>query len=229
MLGAGNRESSRFGMTINVYPEPKLTLLPGGGTVHIDEAVDDNGNSLVPKPTRGPNFITYGGYGGFNLFANLQYPTKNPGKKIVRFRGSTTFMLQTKVRDFQIVMPLNAHDIDTDLNGMPVMFRGMNTKPDYYEVRMSVPQSAMQHRMFQSLQSQLMTRMRLLDDQGNEIDHRGMGQNMDGTNFEFTVQFARNNRGLNRKPTKLIWEIPLESREITVPLRFTDIPLFDDN
>jgi hypothetical protein len=96
-------------------------------------------------------------------------------------------------------------------------------------VRMSIPQTSMQNQLFQTLQNQFMTRMRLLDAQGNELDHRGMGTNMDGTTFEYTVQFARNTRGMNRRPAKLIWEIPLESREITVPLRFSDIPLFDDN
>ena len=231
-LGAANREQTRFTMSMSVYPETKITVLSGGATVHLDEVVDEHGNSLIPKPSRTPGFMNYGGFGGFNLNANLQYPARNPGKRIVKFRGSTTFVMQTKVRDFEIDNPTDVHDVSTSINGMQVTFRELSAKGDFFEVRMSIPQASIGSPPFQTLGNQFQTRLRLLDAQGNELDHRGMGTNMDGTSFDFNIQFVRtlNGRaGPVRKPTRLVWAIPLESREITVPIRFNDIPLFEDN
>jgi hypothetical protein len=173
--------------------------------------------------------MSYGGYGGFSLFANLQYPAKNPGTRIVRFRANSTFLLQTKVRDFTVENPAETHDVPINISGMPVAFKELIVKPDSYEVHFSVPQTATQHPQFQALAGELQTRLRLVDARGTDLDHRGMGTIMNGTTFEFSIQFARDNRNALRRPVRLIWEIPLESREITVPIRFNDIPLFEDN
>jgi hypothetical protein len=228
VLGAGNREQTRFGINLSVYPEPKITVLSGGANVHLDEVVDDQGNSLVPK-ARAPGFMTYSGFGGFNLYAALQYPAKNPGKRIARFKGSTTFVVQTKMHDFQIENLADLHELSTNVNGMTVTFHELKINNDQCELHVGVPQSSMSNPQWANLTNQIQTRLRLLDAQGNEFAHRGMGTNIDGRSVEFTIQFGSNNGDRAHKPARLVWEIPIESREITVPIRFTDIPLFEDN
>jgi len=229
VLGAGNREQTNFGIGMSVYPEPKITVLSGGTGVQLDEVVDDRGNSLIPTRNRSPNFMRYGGFGGFNLFTALQYPAKNPGTRIVRFHGSTKFLVQTKMRDFEIDNLAELHELATTVNGIPVTFHDLKVKDDQCVLRVGMPQSSAANPQWQNIVNQIQTRLQLLDTRGNELDHRGAGMNMDGQSAEFTINFGANNGDRTRRPAKLVWEIPTESREITVPIRFTDIPLFEDN
>lgn len=48
--------------------------------------------------------------------------------------------------------------------------------------------------------------------------------------IELSLQFGQSNRpdGRSGEPAKLLWEFPLESRDVTVSFQFADLPMPGD-
>ena len=64
--------------------------------MHVEEAVDDRGNSLIAD-NRMYDGMSNGQQWMWNLTANLNYPDPaKVGKTIARFKGKIKFLIQTK-------------------------------------------------------------------------------------------------------------------------------------
>jgi hypothetical protein len=229
ILGPGQREHSNFGINMSIYPEPKITVIRGGGTVELDEVVDDHGNSLIPPGNR--RNATWGGFvgfGGWNIYAPLQYPPKNPGAKIVRFRGTTTFNVQTKVQELHIDDVLHLKPTSTSVQGIQITLQSFQKKDEGYELRVLVNQPNFASPAWQLLMEQIQFRLRILDSRGNELDHRGMSTNANANRFELSLEFGSPPGRAAREPSQLVWDIPTETKSLVVPINFTNIPLFDE-
>lgn len=230
-LGGANVAQSQFGMNLNVYAEPKITVLRTAGSVRIDEAVDDHGNSLIPAENAARNFWGgYAGVGGWALYAPMRYPQKNPGTRLVKFKGSTTFVIQTRMEKLELANVLSLHETTRTINGVAITFKELRKEGDVYRLHVRVGQSTFGGVEWQQLAEGLQTRMQLQDADGRPLDHRGMSSSGTNDALEMTLDFARSPRPDGKtqgEPSRLIWEIPIETREVNVPIEFHDLPLFD--
>jgi len=230
MLGPGQREHSNFGINMSIYPEPKITVIRGGGGIELNEVVDDHGNSLIPANNRqNGSWGGFAGFGGWNIYAPLQYPQKNPGTKIVRFRGSTSFNVQTKVQELRIDDVLHLSPTTTAVHGIQITLESFGKKDQGYELRVLVNQPNFASPEWQLLMEQIQFRLRILDSHGNELDHRGMSTSANANRLELSLEFGSGAGPAAREPSRLLWDIPTETKSLTVPIIFNDVPLFDSN
>src|SRR5581483_8863014 len=100
-LGAGRSASSDFSIAFTALAEPKLRMLRAGYAARIDQATDDNGNSLVPDEVAAQDRLRRAGFtaasgGAWTFQGRLAYPPHNPGKRIVSIKGAIDVVLQTR-------------------------------------------------------------------------------------------------------------------------------------
>ena len=231
-FGQGNGEQTQFGMNLSVYPEPKITVLRSSGSVKLDEVIDDRGHSLVP-PSVGPRTFWGGGfyYGGLSLYAPLEYPRKDPGSRIVRFKGTTSVLIQTKMQRMEIPDVMNLRETTKMINGVQVDFKEMKRNGDTYELRLKVGQANLGGPDWQQLMEGLQTRMQVVDAGGNPLDHRGMSSSGGNDGIDMTIHLGRSpgpDGRMTGEPARIVWDVPVETRELTIPIDFKDLPLFED-
>lgn len=231
-LGGANVAQSQFGLNLTVYAEPKITVLRTAGNVKIDEATDDHGNSLIAPENAARNFWGgYAGVGGWALYAPMRYPDKNPGTRIVKFKGSTTFIIQTKMQTLELQNVLALHETTRTVNGVQLTFKELKKQGDVYQLQVRLGQPSFGGAEWQQLVDGLQNRLQLQDAEGRPFDHRGMSSSGTNDSLDMTLDFARSPRPDGKtqgEASKLVWEIPLETKEVNVPIEFHDLPLFEE-
>jgi hypothetical protein len=221
-------------MNLSIYPEPKLNVLRSNGTISLDEVTDDHGNSLLPQGNGTPRMwsgFAGGGFGGWTLYAPLHYPKQNIGAKIVKFKGSTSFVVQTESQKIELNDLASLKETSRIIYGMQVTFAEMTKAKDNWQLRVHVAQPNYSGPEWQQLIEGLQARMQVQDADGNPLDHRGMSTNSNNAAVDMTLDFGRATRPDGRRggePARLVWEVPTRTRELAVPIELTDIPLFDD-
>jgi len=232
-LVAGRGEQTQFGMNFSVYSEPKLSILRSSGTIQVEQAIDDHGNSLVPsadQPARG--WGAFGGFGGWNMYAPLQYPKSNPGARIVKLRGSTGFVIQTESQTIELRDLASIGQTVKVISGMQVTFEDIKKNGDNWQLRFRVAQPNFGGPEWQQLIEGAQSRLQVLDADGNALDHRGLSTRAENATIELALDFARGNRPDGRlcgDPVRLVWVVPTRTREISVPIEFDNLPMFEGN
>lgn len=231
-LFASKAEQTQFGMQIAVYPEPKLNVLRGNGSIQVEQAIDNNGNSLLPEGAA-TNRVWGGfmGFGGWSLYAPLHYP-KNIGTRLARFKGSTAFVIQVDSQKVEIPDLANFRPTTRFIYDMPVSFDEFKKEGDAWKLHLRVNQTNFGGAAWQQFMDGVQNRLQVLDANGNVLDHRGMSTSTNNTAMDMSLDFARSNNStgqLSGDPTRLVWEVPTKTRELTVPIEFKDLPLFDEN
>jgi hypothetical protein len=228
---AGHGEQNQFGMQISVYPEPKLNVLRGSGSVQVDQAIDDRGNSLLPQGAgaRGA-WGGFMGYGGWGLFAPLHYP-KNIGSHITHFKAGTAFVIQVESQKIEMRELASFRPITRTIYNMPITLQEFKKTGDTWQLHLHISQPNFGSPDWPQLMEGVQNRLHILDADGNLLDHRGMSTNSNNSSMDMTLDFARSNGPngqLSGEPARLAWEVPTKTRQLTVPIEFNDLPLFDD-
>jgi hypothetical protein len=230
-----------FTISLTVYAEPKLRVLDYSGTLTLDEAVDEKGNSLIPPPEDGVNANVEvfgnqrdGTTSRWEVGATLHYP-KGTGRKIARLRGSTALHVQTKSATLEVPIA-GAKNVTRVLDGVRVGVKHL----DATRCDLVVHRDGRSDAEWYGVRMQLYAgHAELLDDRGqvaarnqNSLD---TDESNDGQRMDLKIRFAREpgedgskdgkKRSLS-EATKLVWEFPVEIRELSVPfeLRDLDIP-----
>ena len=240
--------SNEFMINLAVMSEPKLKVLDYSGTAKLDEAVDELGNSLLPPDDNGvpANVETYGNaHGGspaaWSVGATLAYP-KNPGKRIVKLRGSVSVEVQT--RSAKVELPIqSSRGVSLDLDGVRLKVKSV----DGARAEISVYRDGRNDADWFHLRTLLSTtEAQLVSDKGQTVARTQMGveadESDDSQRMDVRLRFSRDGeddneprlgkrmhpREANRKVpdgTKFVWEIPVETREVVVPFVFRDLPI----
>ena len=228
----GRRDQTQCGINFSVFAEPKLTIVHGGGSITVDTALDDHGNSLVSDRNRMGGFWGgFGGSGGWNLYAPLDFPRQNPGTKLTRFKATTGFVIQLESQKIEIPDLANLKQTTKQILGMQVVFEEMKKNADAWQLHVRVAQPNFADPQWQQLMDGIQNRMQVLDSDGVALDRRGMSSNANNTTIELSLEFGRSARPDGRPsgdPARLVWEVPTRTRNLTVPVEFADLPLFDD-
>jgi hypothetical protein len=213
-----------FYAKFTVFCEPRIRLLRGSLGAKIDTAVDDKGNSLLPKemPEQPLNFITSWVY---NLEGKLDYP-KEPGTKIAQLKASAKFIAQMKSETIEYADPLTSKNVTKTVAGRKIIIKEVRRTPDEYEatvtfVRGEIPQAQWEQTVFPG------NTLRLVDGDNKFILAKGFGMGGKGDESTFVFKFEKEPPRGSRigKPLKLAWEIPTETREVPLTFEFKDLPL----
>lgn len=235
--------SQEFNISLTAFAEPKLKVMDYSGAIKLEEVVDDRGNSLIPTVDNNAVAANVDVFGNtregntshWEIGATLHYP-KGVGTRIARFRASTA--LQVRTRSAVLDMPVaGARNAARTVGGLRIIvkaldanrcdlsvFRDGRNDADWYAVRMQLSAGEAQ----------------LQDDKGRVMARSQTGletdETRDGLRMELRIRFGREtpDEGERNKDAKqasaseasrLVWEFPMEIRELRVPFEFRDLPI----
>jgi hypothetical protein len=232
-LGGARTASSDFAIAVTAFAEPKLRLLRAGYMARLDQATDDKGNSLVPErglEQAGNGYTTASG-GMWSFQIKLAYPQHDAGKRIVSLKGAIDVALQTKFQTIEIGDITSARNVSKTAGGVRAVVQELKHNGEQYELSITIYPDGFAPRDWERVQQSLATPdLRLVDDRGVPFMRSGFSSSGGNDRLEATMQFVKNpwvnaaGRAMG-EPSKLLWNIPTESKEISVPFEFVDLPI----
>jgi len=210
-------------MQMMVMAEPKVKVIRFSYQPKIEEAVDNKGNSLQAANRFGSGYTSSRGI-SFNANIPLQYPD-NAGDKIATLRGSFQVTVQTRSETVEVPDILKAKDVTKSAGDLKITIKSVTKASDrQYRVDASFARGNMDQQAFYQLVQN--PTMRLLDADGHEYRYSGYSSaGGNGDTYDVKINFYRNNNNDAGEPAKLVWEVATGTQEITVPFKFTDLPL----
>ncbi len=240
-FGDPQNPSRQYSIYVQVCADPKMRIIRANQNMEVSQAADEKGNSLVVKQTG------YMGYHSGNQnpwFWELQAPLQlspDIGKRLVEFKGVAKFSVQTKTDRWEFGDPLKIKNqekkIADDSVTLTILSVGRNAQnQNSVEVRLaiSVKSKARLNLFARSDERHPLTEysvlaqsIKLLDARGRAFQNHGGGGGGGGTKWEYSFNFAqRDDQGQALgDPAKLIWDVPVEIKEVAVPVEFKDLPL----
>ena len=113
----------RVNFQIHTFAEPKARPTQYAYQPVIDEAVDENGNSMMPDATERQEHMQSTRGVSFSGSVRLRYPTTNPGKRIARVRGHIDAKVQIQGEPWEIADPLKATEQTKTFGTKKVTFK----------------------------------------------------------------------------------------------------------
>ncbi len=223
-----------FKVVLNVFPDPKLRLIPYGAKFKLDEAVDEKDISLLPDVREFPIEVSQS---ALNITATLNHPA-HIGKRLVRLRGSILVYAITKREVWEVpnILAVKAlgKTVASGDSSRRFTINGVKKNGEQYEVEVAItrqdfiaPESiSLEERQLNSyLNGETFRSARLLDAKGRHFTfytYRTAGPQ------SYTLVFTKTNLSAEdqpAQPAKLVWEVPVEFHQIAVPFEFTNLPL----
>ena len=238
---AADAVSSDFVLTFTAMAEPKLRVLRASYLAKLDEATDDRGNSLLPTDDndehdrrRGLELAYTGNHAGQWSFTARLASAKNMGTRLAVLRGSAMVQLQTRSQTLEVPNILSATNVTGSAGGMSLTVREVKKTGDRYELNVIVareagrPETGADALDWQRIQQSL-TELTLVDEQGRTLERGSFSSGGTDQSTEVTMSFsateantARNRTG---EPSKLVWRVATEVKDVLVPFEFKDVPL----
>lgn len=222
----------RNGMNIevSVYGEPKVTITRAA-SFKLERAEDDQGHPLLPQTSRrffGRRFRA----GSRQLPMPFQRPPEEVSR-IGRLKGTLDVVIQTATDLWEIRDPASMSATTRLIDSVPVTIESLTpgrAGGEGYELLITLP-SAWSSRGTQDEITELVRkRLTVLDAAGRKlslgmVDSRGTNEGA-----EITAVFTPAPQGDGNRtgpPTKLVWDIPSQTRQWSVPFDFKNVPIND--
>jgi hypothetical protein len=215
-----------FTLALSTFVEPKIRVVQANYYADVDEAVDDKGNSLVATD-KIYGTTSSGQQWMWNATARLNYP-ENAGRQIARLKGSVKFQIQTRSETLEIPDVLTTRNFTKKVANRRVVFKELKKTGEQYEVQLTIHRDGLSDREWNATQNPAYA-IRLLDRDGHALNANGWGSSSGGPTMTYTVNYTRTvwngQRSTVGEPHRLVWEIPTETRDVTVPFEFKNLPI----
>ena len=215
-----------------VYAEPKVKVLKGLFSAEVEEAVDENGVQLKPQQTRAEKMATNSSW-AWSLNTVL-IPPATVGERIERLKGSGRFVIQTRSEKVEVEDLLNAKNVIKTIENNRLIIKEVKAAGDTYTVHVALERTGGGDGGAAALaadwnENNLANTLRLVDANGDLLTRRnyasgGATEEQVSINLIFSRQDWNGNISAG-EPVKLIWEVPTETAEISVPFEFRDLLL----
>jgi hypothetical protein len=233
-----NPELSRQ-LEMNFYIEPRLRVLADAFAARIESAIDDQGKSLMPAPPAAgeaaaddqelTNVADTSRL--WELDVPLTCPANGGGRRIASLKGSVRLKIPVKLQTLEIADVLTAPETPRAIAGRRLTFHSAHKVKGGYEVKVTLFKGALDDADWQQWATPR-DFLRLVDASGLPIlftsvsDAQGNDQQT-----TLTLQFENPNNAPNGiggpvgPPARLLWDIPIDSKELRVPFEFKDLAL----
>jgi hypothetical protein len=215
-------------LALDAWLDPRLQALTTAGPMRLIEAVDEAGNALPRDPA---DTDAAGGPNGAQWLHKLRVRLALPpdaGKRIARLRAEVTFVAISRSETWEIEKLADAKGQKRDVLGFPVEVQEVTIRPGGGAVRVGAVRggadAATWGRFLHLFQDSLVTQMQLLDETGTPMRKPGWGSSSSAQFIHRTVDFTAEGND-QAKPTKLVWVVPTETRDVTVPIELRDLVL----
>jgi hypothetical protein len=230
----------RVDLQVHTFAEPKARPTQYAYQPVIDEAVDENGNSMMPDPAERQEHTQSARGVSFYSSVRLRYPTTNPGQRIARVRGHIDAKVQLQSEPWEIVDPLKATEQTRTFGAKKVTFKrfarsgsGQYIAEFVFHRGENEDQQAFQHSALQTEPA-----LKLLDAANGRYQPWSAGGSSTDTEATRRFSFSRRDSGGRSAaapaaaaapdaadPTKLVLEIPTEVKDVAIPFELVDLPL----
>lgn len=225
----------RLMVGVSLYGEPKITIVRIE-RLRFDGAIDNNGNRLMPLTPRPMNFglRPWGGIGsttGWRVYATLQHPA-GEGDKIASFKGSVTVAVQTRSENWEVPDPVGMPAVTRLVDGIPVTLASFGPKSasEEYQLQVRIPDGWANRMTMGQIMESLRTRLQVVDDRGGPLMLRDLSEHGLGSGINFELDFVADagpDGTPPGKPARVVWEVPTETRQLTIPFEFRNLPISD--
>ena len=230
-LGGAQNAYEDFNVQLTARAEPKLRLLRVGYAPNLEEATDEHGNSLLPDAHAQPP----GGYaiapaGVWQFPARLHAPP-DVGRRIARLKGSIDVAVQTRYEQLEVPDIVSARSVNKVAGGVRFVIKELRRTGETWTLDLLVrPDGApLPEAEWERLLQILPTAdIKLLDGRGEVFQRTGSSTSGGPEQVEMTIEFTPRAWGHDRKlgePSKLVWTVPTETRDVSVPFEFRDLPM----
>lgn len=212
--------------------DPKIRVAPNT-TINVDitEAIDDKGQEL-PHEQGGASFVQSPVL--WDLQINLG-GRGDAGKKLARLKGIIKAFVVAKSERWELNDLANAGPVTKTIKTAQgnETYRLVDLAQDgkQYEVTLGItrpaqaaptPDEDVNIQQLRNARQDLGSLTRLLDAQGRDIPYLSSKVEGEAVTLIFGRQEGENAAGA---PTRLVFDIPLEFRELQIPFEFKDVPL----
>jgi hypothetical protein len=234
-LATPDKTDRKVNLQIHTFAEPKARPMQYSYQPTIDDAVDDNGNKMVPDPNerQGPGMQSNRGISWY-CYVQLPYPKSNPGKRIARVRGHIDAKVQLQSEPWEIADPLKAAETSKTVAGKKYTFKSLTKSGDNsgYKLEIVVNRGADEDQnTFQQNAFNTEPVLKLTDASDGRYQPYSSGGT--GGTDSVTRQFQFSRRGGGRAasekdppaPTKLVIELPTATQDVPIPFELVDLPM----
>lgn len=233
---APGRPQETFGLNFRILVDPRITVTRGSNVLLVTEALDEKGNSLLPKTPgmsledmlRNPS---WDGTWLWDSHVNLTYLPEQ-GKLLKSFKAKAVFEIAEKKQTWEVDLA-KADKAETTLLDTQVTIDSVTKDGEGCEVKLSLKwaeplikfgRRQSQHhplRQYHTIQSAI----QVVDDKGTPLRRFGGGGSSGGGKASFSFRFSRSGRDTVGEPAKLILTVPTETRTVELPIEFKDLPI----
>jgi hypothetical protein len=232
-FGQNSPPSNSFNAQLALMFEPKVRINSYYYQPIIEEAVDDRGNDLVLKNQGSSGTNSSSRQSQINLNMSLKYPTANPGSKIVKLRGKARLNVATRSEIIEIT-DLTKEQTKKSPSGRRFTIKSVKPQSEnennrQWNVAVTFHRDGMEQQKWHEMLNN--PSIRLIDGAGRDLryQHNSRSDSNDQEANQ-TLVFYRygrnegNDEDVN-EPTTVIWEVTTDTKEITIPFEFTDLPM----
>lgn len=246
---AEGQDTLRFQLV--AYPAPASPIVPNSMVVQGEEAKDETGASILAPQVSNFGYSS----SSLNPISLSIALSPNAGKRLARLKGTLRARLVTKTQTWTLPDIMNARNavltvIKPDSIERYIVEKVERPEPNQVLVRLRIERkrtpdappepndaAARLNRMRaeQNPSDDVFRALKIVDAEGRELgksrsssQNSGSISNADGQRVSAQLTFSRTLNGprsLTGEAAKLVWEIPVEFREIEVPFAFSDLPL----
>jgi hypothetical protein len=213
-----------FALRLECKYEPRLCVVSEDPMVHVTEAVDDKGNSLMVATSPRPMSMEPRGWPSFS--AGLRFPFGNAGKTIAHLCGTIRMTLAAKTAHIAIIDIMNAKPGPVAGEGLPFTFDGCQKLGggSFYDVKFTIPPGHAND--WRSRTGGGWGWVTLLGDDGKPFPspaHYSIGLQANGS-YVFRYPAVHVGAGeVAPTPSKFIWDLPADFHEIEIPIEFDNL------
>jgi hypothetical protein len=240
LFGPDQQPEYNFNASMTVMLEPKVRIGSWYSSPIMEEAVDDKGNSLLPKDppsNASPTVPTAGMYrqsqNQASVSVALTYPAANPGTKIAKLRGKARVNVTTR-SELVEVNDISKEQTRKASNGARIVVRSVKPQTEnennrQWTVQVSYYREGSDIQRFMDMVQS--PTLRLVDANGRDLRYQPTARSDNNENeANQTLTFFRYSRNEGNEedvsePARVIWEVSIDSKEISIPFEFTDLPM----
>jgi hypothetical protein len=231
--------SSEFQLTFTAMAEPKLHVLRAAYLARLDEARDEKGNSLLPTEFAGQvealeqSFVANSS-GVWQFTARLHWVPET-GSQLSVLRGAVAALVQTRHETIEVPDVLSAAGITRSSGGVSLTVTDIKKSGERYDLtavlsrdRAAAAPAPGDGVVWDHIHH-APNDLKLLDDQNRPLLRSRLDTAGAGDSVEVSMTFARQDASGTRvrpgEPFKLVWQIPIETKELSIPFEFHDVPI----
>lgn len=214
----------------NLFIEPRLGVVRRSINPTLTEAVDENGRSLIMGDIPEAQ-MTSDGRCCVRMQAMLSLP-RGAGTRLAHLKGTLRLTVRARSRTWEAPVAVGQPGDPYDVAGRRMIAESLEKKGLIYALHWSLFRNGASADEWNKLREMTLPNapgVRLVDARGQLLARYNRSPaESDADHLTFQFDFRKDRRGDPAQasdPVKLVWEEVQETREMTLPFEFTDLPL----